>query len=245
MTGIVTAAWIPSIIAGSDMRATPPSRRMSAGTRSSAITAVAPASSAIFAWWASTTSMITPPRSISASPRFTRAVPTSEFWEGSLMRPMLPGARSRTRSDCSGCHLDGVAHVREFHPRLPRAQGDGLARRVDELHRRRLVGAGPRPGDHVAVGEDLHGPVPDQLRLGPDVAEPGAAVDDGEHHHVLRRDLGARLRGERARTRGALPGARRRVPGVGGGELLVGEGDVHRTRGAARRARVGGVVEER
>ena len=78
MTGIVTAAWIPSIIAGSDMRATPPSRRMSAGTRSRAMTAVAPASSAIFACSASTTSMITPPRSISASPRFTRAVPTSE-----------------------------------------------------------------------------------------------------------------------------------------------------------------------
>ena len=35
--------------AGSLMRATPPSRRMSAGTRSSAITAAAPASSAIFA----------------------------------------------------------------------------------------------------------------------------------------------------------------------------------------------------
>ena len=37
---------MPSIIAGSLMRATPPSRRMSAGTRSSAITATAPASSA-------------------------------------------------------------------------------------------------------------------------------------------------------------------------------------------------------
>ena len=49
ITGMVTAAWMPSIIAGSLMRATPPSRRMSAGTRSSAITATAPASSAIFA----------------------------------------------------------------------------------------------------------------------------------------------------------------------------------------------------
>ena len=49
ITGIVTASWIPWIIAGSDMRATPPSRRMSAGTRSSAITAAAPASSAILA----------------------------------------------------------------------------------------------------------------------------------------------------------------------------------------------------
>src|SRR3954464_7087853 len=49
MTGIVTASWMPRIMSGSDMRATPPSRRMSAGTRSSAITAHAPASSAIFA----------------------------------------------------------------------------------------------------------------------------------------------------------------------------------------------------
>ena len=39
ITGIVTASWISRIFSGSDMRATPPSRRMSAGTRSSAITA--------------------------------------------------------------------------------------------------------------------------------------------------------------------------------------------------------------
>ena len=39
MTGMVTASWMPLIMAGSLMRATPPSRRMSAGTRSSAITA--------------------------------------------------------------------------------------------------------------------------------------------------------------------------------------------------------------
>ena len=60
---------MPAIISGSDMRATPPSRRMSAGTRSSAITAAAPASSAIFACSGVTTSMITPPLSISARPR--------------------------------------------------------------------------------------------------------------------------------------------------------------------------------
>ena len=54
------------------MRATPPSRRMSAGTRSSAMTAAAPAASAIFAWSALTTSMMTPPFSISARPTLTR-----------------------------------------------------------------------------------------------------------------------------------------------------------------------------
>jgi hypothetical protein len=56
------------------MRATPPSRRMSAGTRSSAMTATAPASSAIFACSGVTTSMITPPRSISANPTLVRQV---------------------------------------------------------------------------------------------------------------------------------------------------------------------------
>ena len=66
-----------SIMSGSLIRATPPWARMSAGTRSSAITATAPASSAIFAWSGVTTSMITPPLSMSAMPRLTRAVPVA------------------------------------------------------------------------------------------------------------------------------------------------------------------------
>jgi hypothetical protein len=68
---------IPSIMSGSLIRDTPPWARMSAGTRSSAMTATAPASSAIFACSAVTTSMITPPLSISAIPRLTRAVPVT------------------------------------------------------------------------------------------------------------------------------------------------------------------------
>src|SRR5256714_15314367 len=59
------------------MRATPPWARMSAGTRSSAITATAPASSAIRDCSAVVTSMITPPFSISARPPLTRLVPIS------------------------------------------------------------------------------------------------------------------------------------------------------------------------
>src|SRR5215208_6382511 len=86
ITGIVTDSWISLIIAGSDMRATPPWTRMSAGTRSSAMTATAPASSAIFAWSAVTTSMITPPLSISASPVLTLRVPISSI------PVILPGA---------------------------------------------------------------------------------------------------------------------------------------------------------
>src|SRR5918992_4867056 len=81
MTGIVTASWISRILSGSAMRATPPSRRMSAGTRSSAMTATAPASSAIRACSAVVTSMITPPFSISARPLFTRIVPMSAIGE--------------------------------------------------------------------------------------------------------------------------------------------------------------------
>src|SRR5262249_28519205 len=81
ITGMVTASWISAILSGSAMRATPPSRRMSAGTRSSAMTAQAPASSAIRACSASTTSMITPPLSISARPLFTRMVPMSAIAE--------------------------------------------------------------------------------------------------------------------------------------------------------------------
>src|SRR5215208_1464609 len=90
MTGIVTASWMPLISSGSDMRATPPSRRMSAGTRSSAITAAAPASSAILACSALTTSMITPPLSISASPAFTRNVDSSRIRDaGYLLDPQV------------------------------------------------------------------------------------------------------------------------------------------------------------
>lgn len=77
ITGMDTDSMISSIMFGSDIRATPPSLRMSAGTRSRAMTATAPASSAIFACSALTTSMITPPLSCSAMPRLTRAVPVA------------------------------------------------------------------------------------------------------------------------------------------------------------------------
>ena len=75
ITGMVTAEMMPSIMSGSLIRDTPPWARMSAGTRSSAITATAPAPSAMRACSGVTTSMMTPPLSISAMPRLTRAVP--------------------------------------------------------------------------------------------------------------------------------------------------------------------------
>ena len=69
------------------MRATPPSRRMSAGTRSRAITAQAPASSAILACSAVTTSMMTPPFNISARPRLTGNVPVGHGAPATWTRP--------------------------------------------------------------------------------------------------------------------------------------------------------------
>src|SRR2546423_4694999 len=92
ITGTVTAAWMPLISSGSDMRATPPSRRMSAGTRSSAITAQAPASSAILACSGVTTSMIEPPFSISARPALTLKDPlrTPLPWDSDIVGRILP-----------------------------------------------------------------------------------------------------------------------------------------------------------
>ena len=68
MTGMEETSWISRIFSRLAMRATPPSRRMSEGTRSRAITAAAPASSAMRACSALVTSMITPPRSCSQKP---------------------------------------------------------------------------------------------------------------------------------------------------------------------------------
>src|SRR5258708_6042095 len=72
ITGMDTVAMISRIFFGEAMRATPPSARICAGTRSSAITATAPAFSAMEACSALVTSIITPPFSISARPVFRR-----------------------------------------------------------------------------------------------------------------------------------------------------------------------------
>ena len=94
ITGTVTASIISMIFWGSLMRATPPAARMSAGTRSRAMTATAPASSAIFACSALTTSMMTPPFSIWASPFFSVQVPVDPL---ALPDPLdeRPGAVGR------------------------------------------------------------------------------------------------------------------------------------------------------
>ena len=91
-------------MSGSLIRLTPPWARMSAGTRSSAITATAPASSAILACSAVTTSMMTPPLSISAMPRLTRVVPVpgaSVVVVGSSVMGPIVAAVRRGRLDSS------------------------------------------------------------------------------------------------------------------------------------------------
>src|SRR5687768_9473054 len=160
MTGMVTTALMPSIISGSLMRATPPSRRISAGTRSRAITALAPASSAILACSGVTTSMMTPPLSISARPRLTSMDPVSRVGEplfdeavvmavslrardsaGDRIRQVLNAALRRQGHPCAtGCELDRFGVV---------AGGDGPRR----------FGERPRPFafDDLAVGVH-HGP---------------------------------------------------------------------------------------
>src|SRR5205823_794942 len=144
ITGIVTASWISLILSGSDMRATPPSRRMSAGTRSSAMTAQAPASSAILACSASTTSMITPPFSISARPLFTRIVPIS------LMRRMLPGEKCLDGPAERGRLLEvqHVARVLDDHELRVRDAVD------EHLRGGRAADEVVAPGDHERLGFD-------------------------------------------------------------------------------------------
>src|SRR6267143_3600447 len=75
ITGMLTVFMISRIIFGEAMRATPPAARMSSGTRSRAMTATAPASSAIRACSALVTSITTPPFCIFAKPRLSSSVP--------------------------------------------------------------------------------------------------------------------------------------------------------------------------
>ena len=98
ITGIVTGSWISLITRGLAIRATPPSARMSAGTRSSAITATAPDSSAIRACSAVVTSMITPPFSISARPRLTLNVALSAISPNIRVRGIRTARRREKRS---------------------------------------------------------------------------------------------------------------------------------------------------
>src|SRR5687767_1226830 len=163
MTGIETADTMPSIMSGSLMRATPPWTRMSAGTRSNAMTATAPASSAILACSAVTTSMITPPLSISARPVFTLSVPISSI------AVILPGALEAAQ--------DGVVLF---------ARGRGVPDEDEVLSPLQDVVDGDRPARELAVG------LLDALRLGLVVAEGHHDEVRRRHPHAHRAPEGGR-----------------------------------------------------
>src|SRR5438270_6299327 len=153
ITGMVTASMIAAIRPGSLIRATPPSRRMSAGTRSRAMTATAPASSAILACSGVTTSIITPPRSISARPRLTRSVPVCRSMPLSLgAAGLLGGGRCAER-----LHPDPRRALRHAD-RCPGGVVEG-----DLGVRRRL---GPMSLDDHALGEHPRVTGPDDLSFG-------------------------------------------------------------------------------
>src|SRR6266542_2518637 len=161
ITGIVTASWISAILSGSAMRATPPSALMSAGTRSSAMTAHAPASSAIRAWSALVTSMITPPLSISARPPFTRIVPSSAI--SSILACGFAAQNGGDRTERHSRLLErGLARgdALKRQARQQESAGNAAPRvlyRLPELHRQREGEhhdgeRGPRGGQSREVG---------------------------------------------------------------------------------------------
>src|SRR5436189_2852490 len=153
MTGMVTAFWISWIFFTGDMRATPPSLRMSEGTRSSAITDAAPASSAILACSALVTSMMTPPFSISAKPDFTRKVPVSRSTVASCPRSRaLVYRRTRGRQRRELClRLDPDRAGEELHPGHARREGDLRAGLRNERGHVLQARALPPAHDHPAV----------------------------------------------------------------------------------------------
>src|SRR5438105_11265430 len=227
MSGIVAASWISRVLSGSAMRATPPSRRMSAGTRSSAITATAPASSAIRACSAVVTSMITPPLSISARPLLTRIVPISAITTIVASRPTSSaaraGARHEPRPEGTGSALEAAEDLVLLVDRgRDRPEQDGIllrAHHVPDVRAqllRREVAEGPLDGERVvrALAEG------DRERVARLVGQQAAVRGrrrDYTDPRVLRRDVVA-LRAQTFRRRlrlidGGLAVAARRDEG--------------------------------
>src|SRR5919106_5510542 len=176
MTGRETESMISETLSGSAMRATPPSARMSAGTRSRAMTATAPASSEILACSAVVTSMMTPPLSISARPRLTRAPPVSTF--PSLMMRCYP-RRPLPEGD-GALHL-ALPRRNQFDPGGPLVEHEGVPPpRLEDDDGTLLLGA-PRALDHLPVPEEEGAapakPVEVGRRVPCDVDDLGRAVD--------------------------------------------------------------------
>ena len=192
---------MPSIMSGSLIRETPPWARMSAGTRSSAITATAPASSAILACSAVTTSMITPPLSISAMPRLTRAVPVP------VRRCSVLGSSRSTfyvagRARSAHPRVVDASSLRPAAPRPPAGSGRASAGRghVVEVD-------GAQLGGPSREAQPAH-PAPRAQRPRGDhdvVVEPPGQLDPARSPRRARRPAARRRASARA------PRARRRV----------------------------------
>ena len=213
ITGMDTAAWMPSIISGSLIRATPPSRRMSAGTRSSAITAHAPASSAILACSAVTTSMMTPPFSISARPRLTgndpvragadRVLRPSERWSsdfGEVMVSRLEAVRPPPAgvAGTGGPPPSGGRRRRQLDERAAgaiRIGSPSAAVRVNGS-----VRSMPAPRAELDVPPLVHGDVagPDRDWASGLLASQASSGTPRQHHHVVGARLGRRSAGAAA-----------------------------------------------
>src|SRR5713226_9337084 len=130
---------------GSLIRATPPCARISAGTRSNAMTAEAPASSAIRACSALTTSQITPPLSISGKLRLICIVPVcfcmgmyllGDMWDMTFVLHFiiprggpLQQSGERSASQDSGEEYENQVN-RNCHPELQRRICVGKSTRI-------------------------------------------------------------------------------------------------------------------
>src|SRR5579872_1869785 len=146
ITGMLTCCMISRIFPMGAMRATPPSLRISAGTRSRAMTAVAPAFSAITACSALVTSMITPPFSISARPVFKRNVSSRymqallnhcrSFGQGRICPHALQFILKNTAE-----HGDSGADLLRRHLGKTDAKTSGLRPRHREVLARKITNA--------------------------------------------------------------------------------------------------------
>src|SRR5712692_1708871 len=237
MTGMVTAAMIDLISSGSDMRATPPSLRMSAGTRSSAITAHAPASCAMRACSGVTTSMITPPFSIWASPALTLK---DTFTEPSPLRAPL---RSATFEILRG-RLRPHPRLRRYFP----AGGKSLLLEPFQHQRPlgRVLGVGKQAvpvqaGQHVHLLEDVqqgrHG-APRKVGVGGGAGLLAARVELADEEQSLDRGEGNAELADRAVAllrvqvqNDPVPVTLQRAVEMAAQNLAVEEADRHLARG--------------
>ena len=191
-------------MSGSLIRDTPPWARMSAGTRSRAITATAPASSAIFACSAVTTSMMTPPLSISAMPRLTRLVPCSMGVCRGCAQPCLDRSAASSRRmhrDGRGRALDQACEAarasawrRTTQMRWATVTVAATARAQRATSSRIQAGRGRRrrrPGTSMpdetvgALGDADLGVVAEVVGLGPGVRRHRAHHQDDEAQHEV------------------------------------------------------------